>query len=161
MSRPIPYTLAAALALAGTNAAPAAATTAGACPADRAALAALLKPLKVEHKWDDPEAPTPDARHYKPGALQVFGMTPNDVFVLSRNGKAESVQFRFPVIELKALLPGFQAAYPAAKCAGGEGCGVDPRGPGKPRSGELVLANIEPGSSEFLGATLNCRYRAD
>lgn len=161
MSRIVPAVLAATLALACAHAAaaePAAAVTA--CPADRKALASLLKRLKVEHKWDDPESPTPDFRHYQPGPLRVLGLAPNDVFVESSGGKPIAVTFKFAGRELRPLEPGFQAAYPTAKCTNPSGCGVDPRGE-QSRSGELVLAIIEPGSSDYLGATLSCRYRPD
>ena len=162
MSRPIPFALATALAVGCANAAsaaePVSATTA--CPADRKALAALLKPLQVEHKWDDPEEPTPDFRHYKPGALRVLGLAPDDVFVELSGGKPVGVTFRFSGRELRPLEPGFQAAYPTAKCGSAQGCAVDPRG-SESRSGELVLASIAPGDSEFLGATMSCRYRVD
>jgi hypothetical protein len=70
------------------------------------------------------------------------------------------VTFYFPGRELGPLVPGFQAAYPSAKCTSPSGCGVDPRG-STSRAGEAVMASIRAGDSEFLGATLVCMYRAD
>jgi hypothetical protein len=160
MPRPVILALAATLALASADARAADSAAITACPADRAALAALLKPLKVETKWDDPESPTPNFRHYKPGSLRVLGLAPNDVFVEFRDKTPAGVTFRFPGRELAPLVPGFQAAYPSAKCTSPSGCGVDPRG-STSRSGEAVMASIAAGDSEFLGATLVCMYRAD
>ena len=162
MSRRIRITFAATLALVCAQSPFAAepAAAASACPADSKALAKLVKSLKLETKWDDPESPNPDFRHYKPGALRVLGLAPNDVFVGSSGGKPQQVSFRFAVRELQPLVPAFQAAYATAKCTSANGCAVDPR-TGESRGGELVLAEIAPGSSEYLGATLSCRYRAD
>jgi hypothetical protein len=164
MTRATTLALAATFALVASHGASAAEATSTptACPVDRKALVALLKPLKREHKWDDPDEPNPDARHYKPGALRMLGLAPVDVFVLYRDAGPESVSFRFSMRDLQTLTPAYQAAYPAARCSSPQGCGLDPRssnpGGGKSRSGDLVFAGIEAGDSEYLGATLTCRY---